>query len=148
MIAEYNIKKLFQIFYNKIDKVLKTKKLEKQGTVRDQCEFIQKKQRSYDVNKLVDLDDKKPLDKKDLERLDKLQSRICYKNMIYFYKNKMDDNELRDLSKIVEHRDYLPEICHFALKMQFTDEASKSILNKTIGDLIKSNFKIKMFSAI
>lgn len=67
--------------------------------------------------------------------------------MFGFYSTKVPPHALLQMRNIVENRNWLPEICHFAMFVQFNSPRDKNLLNKTIQTLVQSKFIVKMFPA-
>lgn len=67
--------------------------------------------------------------------------------MFSFYSTKVPPHVLLQMRNIVENRNWLPEICHFTMQVQFKNTREKNLLNKTIQTLIQSKFVVKMFPA-
>lgn len=72
---------------------------------------------------------------------------VCFKNIINHYSNYYP-KDIQMLSRILRDRNYLPEFCSLAMKVDLENESNKKKINKMIKTLVNCNFIVRMFQAV
>lgn len=111
------IKRIFQEFYRKVDKAINDVELFRDSTnFKDIKNNIMKLQFSSNFNdKELDLSEEEiDISEEQLKKEQVLVSRVCYKNLINFY-HKRYPNVVEEITEIIKHRKWLPEISQYAM---------------------------------